>query len=421
MIRFDYSDKEDMFDSHSYAKGGRILHMLRHYLGDDAFFSGLKKYLIQNAFQTVEIHQLRLAMEEVCGQDLNWFFNQWFLASGHPLLAVDYSIENDTLTVKLEQIQDQETTPIYRLPMAIDIYQNGEPARHIIDMQEQVQSFKYKIEGSLTNVIVDAEHMLLAEIFDEKPSEWWFNQLEAPLYMDQKIALQNIDLEFMKQAISKTLSHPYWGVRSLAIESAIENTFVDDQIEKQIYQIAISDKKTKVKAGAIDYLAQLTNNEDYLGLFEKNTNHLSYAISGASLNALSLIDPERSLAIADSLLETAKNEQKTTIKKIYAKYGGPDKLDYFTHLLDTENNYSLYRTSGLYIDYLKNQDLKTTIKGMDALEKLSLEATSWMVWFSERLLQEMKLYFEKELKKQKDKDAKTQIEKQIDRINNLLF
>ena len=37
MIRFDYIDKEDMFDSHSYAKGGRILHMLRHYLGDDAF------------------------------------------------------------------------------------------------------------------------------------------------------------------------------------------------------------------------------------------------------------------------------------------------------------------------------------------------------------------------------------------------
>ena len=79
MIRFDYSDKEDMFDSHSYAKGGRILHMLRHYLGDDAFYNGLKKYLNDNAYKAVEIHQLRIAMEEVSGEDLNWFFNQWFL------------------------------------------------------------------------------------------------------------------------------------------------------------------------------------------------------------------------------------------------------------------------------------------------------------------------------------------------------
>ena len=26
-----------MFDNHSYAKGGRVLHMLRYYLGDEAF------------------------------------------------------------------------------------------------------------------------------------------------------------------------------------------------------------------------------------------------------------------------------------------------------------------------------------------------------------------------------------------------
>ena len=48
MIRFDYSDKEDMFDNHSYAKGGRILHMLRNILGDDAFYNGLKNF-VQNA------------------------------------------------------------------------------------------------------------------------------------------------------------------------------------------------------------------------------------------------------------------------------------------------------------------------------------------------------------------------------------
>ena len=421
MIRFDYSDKEDMFDSHSYAKGGRILHMLRHYLGDDAFFNGLKKYLQQNAFQTVEIHQLRLAMEEVCGKDLNWFFNQWFLASGHPLLAVDYSTENNKLIVKLEQLQDQETTPIYRLPMVIDVYQDGKPSRYPIEMQKRVQNFEFAIEGEITNVVVDAEHMLLAEIFDEKPKQWWLNQLDAPLYMDQKIALQNIDPEFTQQAVIKTAKHKYWGVRSLAIASAIKNQVFDKQTEELIAELAKNDKKTKVQASAIDYLAQSPNNEKYEDLFELSVNNLSYAISGASLNALSLIDSEKSILLADSLLTTAKNEQKTSIKSIYAKYGGPEKLAYFTNLLSIENNYSLYRTSGLYIDYLKNQDLNTTIEGMDALETLYSNATSWMVWFSERLMQEMKSYFEEELKNQNDKAIKSQIKQQIDRINTLLL
>lgn len=39
LVRYHYKDKEDMFDAVSYNKGGRILHMLRNYVGDDAFLN----------------------------------------------------------------------------------------------------------------------------------------------------------------------------------------------------------------------------------------------------------------------------------------------------------------------------------------------------------------------------------------------
>lgn len=42
LVRFDYHDREDMFDGVSYNKGGGILHMLRNYLGDDAFLPDLQ-------------------------------------------------------------------------------------------------------------------------------------------------------------------------------------------------------------------------------------------------------------------------------------------------------------------------------------------------------------------------------------------
>ncbi|WP_240731366.1 M1 family metallopeptidase [Hymenobacter radiodurans] len=90
LVRFQYADKEDMFDGVSYQKGGSILNMLRATLGEEVFFQGLKRYLTQNAFGTGEPHQLRLALEEVSGQDLNWFFNQWYYRAGHPVVTLDY-------------------------------------------------------------------------------------------------------------------------------------------------------------------------------------------------------------------------------------------------------------------------------------------------------------------------------------------
>ena len=45
-------------------------------LGDSAFFKSLNLYLTANKFRSAEAQQLRLAFEEVTGEDLNWYWNQ---------------------------------------------------------------------------------------------------------------------------------------------------------------------------------------------------------------------------------------------------------------------------------------------------------------------------------------------------------
>jgi aminopeptidase N len=129
LIRFYYENREDMFDRHSYAKGGTILHMLRKYLGDDAFFAGLKLYLTNNSFKSAEVHDLRLAFEEVTGEDLNWFFNQWFLNQGHPKLSINYNWDAATMSqqITVEQLQDLNTTPLYKLPVPVHEFIAIEP------------------------------------------------------------------------------------------------------------------------------------------------------------------------------------------------------------------------------------------------------------------------------------------------------
>ncbi|MEZ4805103.1 MAG: M1 family metallopeptidase [Bacteroidia bacterium] len=91
LVRYHYEAQEDMFDRHSYQKGGSVLHMLRKYVGDEAFFLSLNKYLKDNAYKTAEVSDLRKAFESVTGEDLNWFFDQWFYSASHPKLKVEHN------------------------------------------------------------------------------------------------------------------------------------------------------------------------------------------------------------------------------------------------------------------------------------------------------------------------------------------
>ena len=118
LVRFFYADKEDMFDQVTYEKGGRILHMLRNYVGDDAFFKSLNKYLTSNKFGNGSAHKLRLAFEEVTGKDLNWFFNQWYFGSGHPALDISYGYEPENKKAFVYIKQTQSGDKIFKLPVA---------------------------------------------------------------------------------------------------------------------------------------------------------------------------------------------------------------------------------------------------------------------------------------------------------------
>lgn len=84
LIRYYYDPqhRESLFDVVSYQKGGAILQMLRKMVGDSAFFKSLNYYLKQNKLSTVEVAQLRLAFEKITGEDLHWFFNEWFFQNG---------------------------------------------------------------------------------------------------------------------------------------------------------------------------------------------------------------------------------------------------------------------------------------------------------------------------------------------------
>jgi aminopeptidase N len=176
LIRYANGSPHDMFDSHSYNKGGRVLHMLRRELGDSLFFEGLRVYLSENRHQPVEIHHLRLALEKVSGTDLMVFFNQWFLTKGHPSLNVNYSWNPETkiltLALKQEQIELGRSPAIFRLDLTTAIYLKDTVLYIPWSTENAADTFRYSLTEYPLAVDWDHGRYTLAESVENTPLEW---------------------------------------------------------------------------------------------------------------------------------------------------------------------------------------------------------------------------------------------------------
>ncbi len=311
LVRFHYSDKEEMFDPISYQKGGRILHMLRNYIGDSAFFKSMKLYLNTYKFKAAEAHQWRQIAEEVTGRDLNWFFNQWYFNNGHPEVEINYTYDDTKGEATVVIKQNQKSGKLFTLPLAIDIFEAGAKKRHQVWASQAVDSFSFSYKQRPDLINVDADKITLWAKKDNKTAANFLYQMEnAGKYMDRREAIiyasRNIKDATAQTILSKGLQDRYHGIRQLTLEVLdLSNADLKKAVEPALAKIAASDKYALVRSSAIQQLGQLKN-AAYADLYRKATRDSSYSVAGAALLALSAIEEEEALKIAREL-----NKQKS--------------------------------------------------------------------------------------------------------------
>ncbi|WP_207512590.1 M1 family metallopeptidase [Longitalea luteola] len=333
LVRFYYNDKEAMFDAVSYNKGGRILHMLRSYVGDSAFFKALNVYLTANKFKSAEAHQLRLAFEEVTGKDLNWFWNQWYFGAGHPKLTIDYAYDDNAKKVQVVVQQTQAGNKVFTLPVAIDIYNGAEKVRHNVWIDDKVDTFTFSYNTRPDLVNVDGRKTLLAEKKDNKTLENFIHQYKyAGQYLDRREAVdyasRNQDNPKALELMLLALKDKYHGLRSFAIGKLdLKNETVKKQAEPILAEMAQKDAKATVRASALAALSQFNNNT-YKSLFTKFVNDSSYTVAGNSLDALFKLDSAAAVAEAKRLAKyPAKGKLVETMTTILVKSGDEKSFD----------------------------------------------------------------------------------------------
>jgi aminopeptidase N len=332
LARFYYRDKEDMFDAVSYNKGGRILHMLRNYVGDDAFFKSLNKYLTTNKFGTGSAHKLRLAFEEVTGKDLNWYWNQWYFGAGHPQLDISYNYSIDSKIASVYLRQTQSGDKVFKLPVAIDIYTGAKKTRYDVWMNNKADTFSFAADVKPDLINVDGDKILLATKKDAKTlDEFIFQYKNAGKFLDRKEALdfaaKKIKDPKAVELLKTALNDKYAPLRIKAIQ-ALGDTDLDDATLAQIEKIASADVNRPARAEAIDVLGALKNDK-YKALFTKGVNDSSYSVAGASLEALASIDSATAIDLAKKLSkDPAKGRLSSAISSVMVKYGDESAYDF---------------------------------------------------------------------------------------------
>jgi aminopeptidase N len=348
--------------------------MLRKYVGDEAFFASLHYYLKSHAYESVEVHDLRLDFEKITGEDLNWFFNQWFLASVHPQLRVRHTYEQDSLKLEVWQLQDPDSTPIYRLPLFVDIWVNDQRQHHAINITKENEVFTFPVSQQPNSILFDSESQLLAEVIHLKSDQeltyqYYHSEQFAPRFEAIAHFSEYDSLGENLQIIKDALNDSFWVIRQLAVNTIGELAETQStEIIDKLQMLSTDDPKSLVRADAITALATLDpiNHQE---TFTRGLADSSYAVVGASIMACAQTDAINKTELFEPYAEYKNFNIVISLSDFYVESQTPGKYAWFLEKLTQVDNQTLYYLLNYFGRYLLFQDMDTQGRGTAVLAK----------------------------------------------------
>ena len=377
IVNFHYKHKEDMFDRHSYEKGGLVLHQLRQFLGDDAFFAGVKKYLTDHQFSTAEIHDLRMAFEEVTGLDLNWYFNQWFFERGHPTLKITHSVQSDSLMVSIEQTQVKEGIALFDLPLTLSLYEGNVLRKEKVKVDKEKQEFLFLINDEINWIGIDPDMGFLGEVEQEcSPEQALFVFINSAHYREKIVALKSIkgdtsavSWELLQVAAKDSLA----AFRRIGLSFLGKtNEAESEDYKEQLISASKVDENSNVRAVAVDLLSKYFGKDSSLiSVYKKGLNDSSYRVNRSAIKALHKIKREDALLRAIAMEDADDARTLYTLSKIYQDVDDESKIEFYQKALDLTEAY--YKTAILeyYRKYLSTKSHEFMWEGMEQMQEMA--------------------------------------------------
>src|SRR6202795_1897830 len=227
IVRHDFDDSSE-FDGNVYNKAGWVLYMLRHQIGEDAFYRGIKHYLQANRGKNVVTSDLAKAIEESTHTNVDQFFSQWLYGAGGPKFDLSYTYDGEKHQVMLTVKQTQKIegrVGLFRVPAEVEITTASGPKLYNVTVWKDKQTLPLPAESAPLMVLFDkGGHVLKSVEFHKEKKEWLYQLRNAADLSDRADAVAALGKlkndEEVVAALGETLrSDKAWGVRATAADT----------------------------------------------------------------------------------------------------------------------------------------------------------------------------------------------------------
>jgi aminopeptidase N len=240
----DTSDIGRIFSGRlSYAKGAMVLHMMRWVIGDSAFFAATRNYLTDagNAYAFARTPELKAHMEAASGQNLSWYFDDWFTGEGYPSYTVDWQqTPNGMVSLIVNQSQSHSSVDFFELPIPIRFSNQSQDTIITFNHTFSGQVFTTQLPFEVNDVVFDPELRIISAnntitSISENPK---FERIEIlPNPVSESFSLSRVD-----PRVSSVQLHNLSGkmVYSYPISAIQNNAFMLPSIASGLYFVEIT-------------------------------------------------------------------------------------------------------------------------------------------------------------------------------------
>jgi aminopeptidase N len=285
----------EMFDRHTYEKGGVVLNMFRELVGEESFGDVLREFLETNAYSNATTADFLDIVQQVTGDSYSWFFDQWLMKPGHPVLDVSHSwgSTGKVLSMTIHQTQNRNLgTPVYRLPIKLGITTKSGETVESVWLDKEQQTFTFEVEEKPLMIHFDEGDILLKEWTFNKSTEDLLYQLNHDKAIGRMWAVGELQARLDDPAVQSALvkssgNDIFWAVRERAVQAI--GTMRNDAITTALKARAQNDEHSHVRVAALETLGEFndkTFETFFLNRYEAENSPFAKAAAATALEKL---------------------------------------------------------------------------------------------------------------------------------------
>ncbi len=332
---------EVFFSGHIYPKGATVLQMLRHQLGDSAFWGAMHHYAASHMHGNVVTDDLKRAFEESTGHNYKTFFDQWVYGAGLPVFRVSSSYDGASrrLSLHADEIQPRDSlTGYFDADVDVEVLTDGTPVHGSMVVRNGKGDLTLALPSAPRAIEWNEGGWLLAlSDFPRSTAMLDYQLAQGGDVASRLDALTLLSARKGDPAAARTIaaaatSDRFWALRARSLRAL--TVFPQDSTARAAVFAAVRDSDSRVRQSAVGALASFPGSDAQTLLVSEARGDSSPIVRGAALASYLRIAGDSALPLAQEVMAQTwwrnvlrtpamavlKEMQSTAARELYQKY-----------------------------------------------------------------------------------------------------